>query len=538
MTPEMIAAIAGLWKLVAALAVLILPIAFRRSLVESFGRLKTLQLKRDKVELAAELTGTKLVKEAEAKELSTSEVQVDTKSIVGAPVAEPATQLAEVEAKDTSDPFITMIDAAFEERSLADTEEAYKKLQESTTDEEAKLENEAFYYYLRYDLGDTSAISKLQDMSKAEKVAPYANQSLAYCYDTSGDYGKAAIFFELAAQGYEKKGAANEPGKIRNVLHAADRLFKQDLKQEAYARIMNEIVKTSNDLSLSDLYAGLASLYEQDGESDLRAIALEKAIAHKPNDIGLRFSAGLTYGKENATHAISLLHYKTLLQFNKKHASALNNIGVQYERLQMSIRSVRSYKESASLNQTLAAANLASLYTYAGFAEEAHQLLDNAKQQPKIDPRVGEEIARLAKKEDEEAKAEEAQLKIAREQQRFLLPFAEAYFVPALPHPDFEGLWTSSNGTLVTIHLNGGTIQANWAITENLNERFTGGVSNRAAKIKYERLWVPEIKDDRYGYAYLSPDGKELHILIMGLATHTIEILKKNSDQSLSPSQE
>jgi Flp pilus assembly protein TadD len=530
-------AIGALWKLVFALTFLIGLIVFRRPLVNLFERLTKLQLKRGQTELATEMLGIKVEKEAEVKSLSPVEEKAETKMLSGASIKEPAEQLGEPEPKDSNEPFLDMFKAAFETRSMTETEEAYKKLQETEAADEDRLANEAYYYYLRYELGDVSAITKLQDMTKAEKAAPYANNAIAFCYDVSGDYGKAGNYFEQAAQGYAKKDTAKgEERKIRCIIRAADCLHKAELKQAAYSKIMRAIAETTDQLSLSDLYAGLASLYEKAGETDLHALALEKAIEFKPNDINLRFSAGFSYAKEKSTHAISLLHYKTLLQFDDKHTSALNNIGVQYDRLQMTMKSVPFYKKAANLNETLAAANLANSYINAGFAEEANRLLDNAKQQPNIDPKVGEEIAHLAKKVEEENEAEEAQVKSAREQQRFLLSFGEAYFTSTTPHRDFEGGWTSPNGIQVTISVDENSIQADW-VEDSLEERFTGKISNRAAKIKYEHVWAPTIKDSRFGYAYLSLDGKELHILIMGenitgLATHTIEILKKTQIES------
>jgi tetratricopeptide (TPR) repeat protein len=399
MTPEMIAAIAGLWKLVAALAILILPIIFRRSLIDSVGRLKTFQLKRDKVELAAELTSTKLVKETEVGEFSTSEAQAETKLLEGVSVEIPVKQLTKLESKDSDDLIKAMFDAAFVSRSKTEVEEIFKKLQEVAKDEEEKFGNEAIYYFLRYDLGDIEAISKLQEMTKVERAAAYAHKALGFCYNDSGDYEKAAMFFTLAAQGYRKKGSVKEHQVIDSVLRAADCLSKIGSQQDAYIIITSEIAVTVNQLFLSDLYSGLASLYEQAGDVDFRAITLEKAVEYKPNDIKLRFSVGWTYGNQKSTHALSLLHYKTLLQFDEAHASALNNIAVQYGRLKMPLTSVPFYKKSASLNETLAAGNLANMYINAGFGEDARQLLDTAKQQPTIDPKIGEEIAHLSKKE-------------------------------------------------------------------------------------------------------------------------------------------
>ncbi|PYS90101.1 MAG: hypothetical protein DMF64_15990 [Acidobacteria bacterium] len=538
MTPELITAIAGLWKLASVLAFLISMIIFRRPLIGLFERVTKLQLKRGATELATEMLAAKIEKTAEVKALPESEAQTETKLIAGTQVTETTEKSSEIKPDDTNTHFTAMIDAAWKTHSLSDMEDAFNKLHEATGDEEEKLSNQAFYYYLRYELSDTSALIKLQELANIDKAAPYANHFLAFCYQTAGDYYKARVFFELAAEQYGRKGSTKENQRIRCIIYAADSLFKINLRKEAYSKIMSELTKTDDQMLIADLYVGLASLYEQAGESNLRAIALEKAIEHKPNDVGLRFSAGLTYGKETATHAISMLHYKTLLQFNGKHAAALNNIGVQYERLEMLMKAAQAYKQSASLNETLAAANLANRYINAGFAEEARKLLDDAKQQQKIDPKVGEEISRLAKKEEEEAEAEKTQMNAAREQQRFFLSFAEAYFVETTDSQDFTGTWIYADGVRMTIVQTGNSIKADW-IHDGLEEGFDGIISNRAAEIKFEHRWTTSFKSDRYGYAYLSTDRNELHVLafgktIAGLPIHTIETLRRNVDTSQS----
>ncbi|MFN2453466.1 MAG: tetratricopeptide repeat protein [Pyrinomonadaceae bacterium] len=525
MSPELINAIAGLWKLMFVLTALISMVVFRKPLISFFERLTRLQLKRGQTELATELTGIQVIKEVEAKTLALPEAQSETKSVAVASSEDSKDTLAKQEPKDSNGHFSAMLEAAFTSRSLVDMEEAFNKLQESQTDEDEKMANESLYYYLRYDLGDTSALSKLQNLTKAERSAPDANEALGMCYITSGDFARAGSFYELAAQGYEKQGYAKQTQKVRCVVKSADCLFKVGSHHEAYSRVMREFATVNDALAVSALYEGLASLYEQAKETELRAFALEKALEYKPNDTNLRFKAGLAYGEEEANE-MALLHYQTLLQFDDKYAVALNNIGVQYGRLRISMKANAFFKKATALNETLAAANLAGNYIYAGFAEEAEQILNTAKQQSNIDPKVGSEIAHLAETKEAESKAEEKYLDVARERQRFFLSFAEAYFVTTTDHRDFEGLWFYPDGTDMTIVQSDKSVKADWE-RGNLECRFVGKISNRAAKIKYEYPWSSTLKNDLYGYAYLSPDGLKLHILTLGEAVDSIEVLMK-----------
>ena len=94
--------------------------------------------------------------------------------------------------------------------------------------------------------------------------------------------------------------------------------------QEAYDKIMHELASVSSPAAAAELYQGLASLYEEEGNHELRAIAVEKALEARPEDTSMRFNAAYSFS-EKGFAALALLHYSTLRRFKPDHATALNN---------------------------------------------------------------------------------------------------------------------------------------------------------------------------------------------------------------------
>lgn len=309
---------------------------------------------------------------------------------------------------------------------------------------------------------------------------------------------------------------------------------------------MNELGKVTTPTTVSKLYEELATLYEHDQEPELRAIALEKAIEGRPNDTNLQFGAAYSYSMKKL-EALALLYYKTLLHFQPDHATALNNIGVQYRNLEMPIRSVKHYKMSAQLNETLAMANLAYIFMGTGLGEEASDILRRAMQQEHMHQHIGSAVASLSEREEGESKTEERYLNSAREQQRFFLAFAEAYFIANPNGPNFNGSWQLPNGIEVMITQAEAQIEAHGA-RDGEEYKFTGRPSNRGARIKIERktkrtstlssLFRPPTllasfspSDITFssgaGYAYLSPDGQQLFIMSLESNVPSFETLTR-----------
>jgi Flp pilus assembly protein TadD len=417
--------------------------------------------------------------------------------------------------------------AAFRDGDWGAAEAAFAETQKAEDDPVKKLQYEALYASCRYEQGDTSALAELRQLAEKEGVATIAYPLLGQCYENFGDFDNAAKAYELAAH-----HASSEEERARIVVRAASCVFKGGRQQDAYTMLMSQISDSTTTEALSVLYDGLASLYELAEDPELCALALEKALEIKPNDARLRFRAGYSYGEKHLDH-LALLHYKTLVRFDPDDTGSLNNLGVAYSRLDMPIRAIESF-EAAGGNETLAAANLAEAYIAGGFKRRATELIDQARRQEQVHARVGVAMEEISEREETEANAERAVLQAAREQQRFLLSFASAYFTADVAARTFADTWVFPDGVEATIVQTDHEIKGDWT-RDKKKYRFTGRVNNRGAKITRHRMQYATASgqelgftDDGEGYAYMSPDGMQLPMMTLKGHEHSLETLTRS----------
>ena len=526
MDAEMIKATA--WPL-ALVVLLILIVIFKeqlRNILQEITEFTKIKFKRG-------LTEVEVSKDQETKqEESKPRTHLTEKARAESPAEETTDEVLKLES-ETPDELRAKMFVAFSSRNIKEGEEIFKKIQESETDAVEKLRNEIRHLLFRYNYAsDTSAMSKLKDLAEQKEVSSFAQYVIGHCYEKAGDFEKAAKAYEISAQDIQK-----EERRASIIVSVARCLFKSGEHKEAFGKVMNELGKLTSHNAVAKLYEGLASLYELKQDPELQAIALEKAIENRPNDTDLHFTAAYSYS-EREFDALTLLHYKTLLRFTPDNDAALNNIAHAYALLEMPMRAVKFFKKSTEFDNTLAMSNLAERFTHAGFAEEALQILDKAKQQTDMHAKVGSAISEISEKEETESKTEELMLNSASEQQKFLLSFAEAYFPEKPDLPNFKGVWQSADGIEMTITQSEDQIEAN-CVSDNVKYKFEGSTSNRAARIityKVSNLPLPPALSDMFvnqqqstvdnlsnseplfiedlrGYAYLSLNGQQLFIM-------------------------
>lgn len=514
MNAETLKAAAELWKPLLVLGFIAFTVLFKEQLKKLFTNLPGFRFKGLGTEVSVEPH-----KEQELQPETHQKEQAPTNPVT----AEVTPQVLEREPTTASE-WEKMFDA-FLTRRPEQAEAAFTRMQESEPNGVQKLKNEADYLWMRYTFADDpTALPKLLHLVEREEVSAHAKHWVGRCYETAGDFERAATAYDDSAR-FEQ----GEKQRMTNIVALSRCLYKAGKKEAAFQRLMDELSAATSADAVAALYNGLAALYEKDQEPELRALALEKALEVAPSDTDLLFSMAYSYSQKGID-ALALLHYKTLLRFNPEYPAALNNIAVAYGRLKLSVLEVKFYKRAAIKNNTLAMANLANQYMNAGFADEAKDILDKARQQQDIHPNVGGAISAFFQKQETETKTEEGILKLARDQQRCLRAFAEAYFVKT-PHPlGFSGVWQHPSGIEVMITQTDDQLEASGA-RDNDAYKFTGRASNRAAKIEIERKTeprslaalalfrppVPSLPDIKYshgpGYAYLSSDARELFIM-------------------------
>lgn len=155
---------------------------------------------------------------------------------------------------------------------------------------------------------------------------------------------------------------------------------------------------------------------------------------------------------EEGQHKLSFLHYKKLTD-TIEHAMGLNNLGVQYQELDLNGKSIKSLYRAADHNVTLAMANLAQRYLQQGFMEDASKMIKRANDLSKdgieVHGNVGYAKNRLDSKSKEEDDKEREIIIDAEKERRFRVKYSEVFLTDKTVQPDhFEGIWETPWGDL------------------------------------------------------------------------------------------
>lgn len=405
--------------------------------------------------------------------------------------------------------------AVSDDVDLEKMEEAYKHVREEQQDAVTRFRYELTHLLTRFKNGDTSALSKLGALAEEARSVPEkavdAYLYLGLAYQATGSFQKAEGTYIAALE-----LARNEVERTEATTLLAHARFRLGRREEALEMLKETICATTDSDSLASLYERLAHLYEESGEQELQALALDKALEQKPENTSLRFDTARAYG-ERDLDALSLLHYKRILQISPRHVVSLNNAGVQYASQDMSIKAAESYKKAYGLGYTLAAANLAYLYLNAGFAEEARRLLEEASKMDDPHPNVARAIASISERREREEETEESLLKSARDQQLFLSAYAQACFSPDGPPGSFAGEWWSEDGHAVIISHQEDALVGTWTANNRVhalkaeNQGWTAKITSIRWRSEANEYLSGTIADK--GYAYLSPDGQLMYIM-------------------------
>jgi tetratricopeptide (TPR) repeat protein len=434
---------------------------------------------------------------------------------------EPEPNLAELPAGDSDkeDSWRTVLfrELMAEDGDLAKAEEAYRHVQEAEEDPNRKHFTELVYLYNRFGRGDQSALERLEDLAEDNEVSDDFKSDrlfmLGRAYQRIASNQKASDAYEQSLA-----FAPDASGKARAIAGIANTLFRRGQPEEALQTVEEAIANTSDTDAKAILYQRLADQFDETGQQELRALALEKILEYRPSDNTVRFKAAWAYSEANLNH-LALYHYGIVLNTSPNDDWTHNNEAVEYIRLEMKTLAVSAYRKASDLGNTLAAANLAYQLLGAGFTDEAMKLLDEARLKEDPHPNVGQAIAAVAQAKQRDKETEEKVTKAAREQRYFMLAYADALFLQTDSTSGFAGSWLSDEGVPVTIVRTEQGISASWTIKDR-NYSFSGTPNRGTAKIDSIQ-WTSssgyslERVADK-GYAYLSEDGRSIRILGIG----------------------
>jgi tetratricopeptide (TPR) repeat protein len=339
-------------------------------------------------------------------------------------------------------------------------EEDYKKAQEVFDTEASELlkEDERVIwkaYILResHALGDEGAFEKLQRVAKENEDNPRVIRHLAYRYKEMREFKKAEEKFRLAATKYDISNPDERKESIYAYIQAAWCLADDDNFRDAIAMLRKSLFDPNFQELKALIFKAMAEISKEKNDDEGFYTYAEAALDIDPCDTKLRFSLAYAYSNKDVDQ-LALLHYKKLTETTVDKV-ALNNLGVQYEKLKMPGKCVESYYKSADHNETLAMANLAQKYLNQGFLNNAKEFINRANKLSnegiKPDYRVGNAQKRVNDLIEEENKTEEAILLEAEKERKFRVNYSKAFCSDKIiGKTNIEGVWETpwGNGQL------------------------------------------------------------------------------------------
>lgn len=360
-------------------------------------------------------------------------------------VREPKEEKIEQEKERKSFPkrFRSLRKTILEDKDLA---RAKKIVEEAIEWDKGREDSDAFwrtwFHFLKTEAGYSDALQEFEDFAKGRDNDPYPTSMLGSLYKNFEHYLKAAEKFLLASQGTKEKN-----DKIEYISQASECYALDGNFEKAYNVLENEFQNDNLDRSNTQklLYGGLAKIAKLEKNDNLFVSFSEKALNLIPTDHQIRFSLAYHYD-EVGNHALALYHYKTLCE-RAPNGTNWNNLGVAYEQLQMSHKSVDAYDIASSrYDETLAMANLAYKYIGAGFLLNASEILKKARTIDDYHSNVDGALSRINEVKKAETEREKKELKATNRERGFMVEFAEAYAVPS--QLDIEAMWESKHGNI------------------------------------------------------------------------------------------
>jgi len=304
-------------------------------------------------------------------------------------------------AKEEAPLFVRIMDA-YHQGDREEVDELTDQFIREASNGDERLDRQGWQLYFQFRLGDTSALPRLGALAQQFPDNPSLTEFMALSYSVSGEHNRAATLYRQAAEKTQE-----EEDRVRLTIQAAEELRQAGLKEQAATQLKELITSIASAAQRARAYAALADAEGDRVGPDRAAELYEQSLQENPGNAEVRFKLAYLYG-EMGRHELSLFHYQKLRQVPAERAGeGINNLAIEYSRLEMPIKAVRTYTLASDRGSTIAMANLARVMLGAGLVEEANQWLDRAEEKYQNDPGIHNVrglIGTLAGEEDEKEK--------------------------------------------------------------------------------------------------------------------------------------
>jgi thioredoxin-like negative regulator of GroEL len=342
-------------------------------------------------------------------------------------------------------------DAVLNDKDYNKAHEIYDKEIQNTLSAQERPIWDAIVLRYCHGLGDEKAFGRLLKHVAENEDNPEVMLQLAVRYREMREYQKATDRFFQIKNLYDRNKEENKEKIIGCCEQAAWCLADDSKYNEAIELLSNLLLQEHLKDYKGRILATLAKIAKKAKNLEEFFIYAEGSLDIDPSNTDLRFTLAWQYWNEGH-HKLSALHYKKLTATTRSPAG-LNNLGVEYESLKLPAKSVESYFEAASYNETLAMANIAQRYLKEGFIKDAEREIKKAyelsKEGIEVHGNVGNAKNRLEKILEDEASYEKEILIEAEKERKFRVRYSEAFYsYKDIVKEKFEGIWETPWGDL------------------------------------------------------------------------------------------
>ena len=255
---------------------------------------------------------------------------------------------------------------------------------------------EAFCEWTRLRSAKGGSLLRLKELAAAHPHSSGVLNYLAQGFELYQDYAASALTYEAGA-----KVARDDRGRLQLLKLAAVAHARAGAREASSAVIaeMKTHLQTSGTGEI-ELLNALRGLVEIDKDNDASVVLMERIVDIDPSDTNARFDLAYKYSQMGNSD-LALFHYLRI-PTEERTAMTWNNIGVAFQNLELSAKSIDAFRRAEQMGETLAMSNIAEKLTTAGFLRETQQECDNALKKDRYHYNVVTTLARLKGMPDNE----------------------------------------------------------------------------------------------------------------------------------------
>jgi tetratricopeptide (TPR) repeat protein len=309
---------------------------------------------------------------------------------------------------------------AYIKRDVSAVEEAYKALRDLPERKISAERLETLRLDLRLDLGVHSAEADLLELEKQKHAWTEPSMTLARYYQKLGAFVQAKSHCEIAlARATSDDAKADCLVLLGNIVAAESKSVQAIELLRSHAAQLHDLSAKATVLD------ALSDHYEKSGNKRMMHICLERSLLMIPGAGSRRFKLAYSYSEDDETLLLALWHYRVLETQDFQNGTALNNLGVVYEKLKLPGKRVSTWKVAQKTDKPYPSANLANELINAGFWDDAERYLSEIPESERKNIRVADVANRLQTARDSEDRKVEQLESAMRLQHRYMAMAAD-----------------------------------------------------------------------------------------------------------------